>query len=238
MTNPLTQRATLAPLALLIDDVGSTVNFSCRKGRWPVSSELTIVVSPHAMSALDIVGDHTVFTHGSVIGADTADALASCSLVLNETNIASGFVRSVYVAGHSVLPERFRETLVKTRQTSLAELMAVRGRAPEDGNPVLEQLTDPMVWNATAHVHGGVSATALELVAHAAMAAQRPDVQFRTGSLRVNFLSPLIAGPRCRYTGTAVRVGSTVAIADSWAEGDDGKVAVVARLTAYADREV
>jgi uncharacterized protein (TIGR00369 family) len=238
MTNPLTQRATLAPLALLTDDVGSTVNFSCRQGRWPVSSELMMAVGPDAMSALDDEGDLTVVAHGSVIGASSTDALASCSLALDETTIASAFVRSVYVAGDAVLPERPRETLVKTVQTSLAELMAVRGLAPEDGNPVLGQLSDPMVWNATAHVHGGVSATALELVAHAAMADQRPDLRFRTGSLRVNFLSPLMAGSRCRYTGTAVRVGSTMAIADGWAEGDDGKVAVVARLTAYADREV
>lgn len=235
MTNPLTQRSTLAPLALLVDDIGTTVGFSCRRGRWPVSGELTMAVSPNALNEL-AGGDGTVVAHGGLVGKPCAtDALARCEIRAGESTIASAFLHTVYVAGDAVVPDRPHETLTKTDKTTLADLLAVCGREPEGDEFVLGQMSDPMIWNATEHVHGGISATALELVAHGAIANARPNNMFRTGSLRVNFLRPLTPGDTCRYAGRVNKVGSRVALADARAIGADGKVAVVAQLTAYAD---
>ena len=49
----------------------------------------------------------------------------------------------------------------------------------------------------------------------------------------MNFLRPFVAGARSRYEGTVVRVGRNSAIGDAQAVGDDGKVAIMARITGY-----
>jgi uncharacterized protein (TIGR00369 family) len=82
-------------------------------------------------------------------------------------------------------------------------------------------------------VHGGVSAAALELVASAAVNAGRAEHPLQTASLRVNYLRQFRAGGESRYEGTALRVGRSSGVADAKAIGDDGKVALLARLTAY-----
>ena len=55
----------------------------------------------------------------------------------------------------------------------------------------------------------------------------------QTGSIRVNFLRPFIAGAQSVYEATALRIGRTSAVGDARAVGDDGKVAVIARVTGY-----
>lgn len=55
----------------------------------------------------------------------------------------------------------------------------------------------------------------------------------RTASIRVNFLRPFLAGSQSRYEGTALRIGKNSAIGDAQAVGDDGKVAILARITGY-----
>ncbi|MFB1298525.1 PaaI family thioesterase [Mycobacterium sp. pW049] len=235
MHDPFRGSPTLAPLALLVDDIGSTVNFSRRQGRWPVTSELALTLCPDASDVFERASVKEVRAQGYPSGGGKADVLAGSTVLVGETPIAAAVVRSVLVGGDAVAADRPAETLTRSADTSLAELLAVSVLAAEDGNSVLKQHSDPMIWNATETVHGGIAATALELVAHAAILTARPDVAYRTGSLRVNFLRPLVPGPGCRYVGTAVRVGTTTAIADAWAEGDDGKEAVVARLTAYAE---
>ena len=49
----------------------------------------------------------------------------------------------------------------------------------------------------------------------------------------MNFLRPVFAGERSRYEGTVVRVGRNSAIGDAQAVGDDGKAAIMARITGY-----
>jgi acyl-coenzyme A thioesterase PaaI-like protein len=57
-----------------------------------------------------------------------------------------------------------------------------------------------------------------------------------TASLRVNFLRQFCTfpdGPESRYVGTPLRVGRSSAVGEARAIGDDGEVAIIARLTAY-----
>ena len=103
---------------------------------------------------------------------------------------------------------------------------------PEDGTYLLAQRPDSLINNLIGIVHGGVSSTGLELVASAAINSGQPP-PLRTASIRVNFLRPFVAGARSRYEGTVVRVGRNSAIGDAQAVGDDGKVAIMARITGY-----
>jgi acyl-coenzyme A thioesterase PaaI-like protein len=49
----------------------------------------------------------------------------------------------------------------------------------------------------------------------------------------VNFVRRSFAGDQSRYGGTALRVGRRTGVAESKAIGADGKVAIIARMTAY-----
>lgn len=234
--NPFTEQPTLALLALLVDDVGSTVNFGCRRAGWPVTGELALEVGSDAMRAL-LDAEGPVLARANVLGASKTTALARCHLVAGPSLIATASVRSVYISGEGVAGDRPVETLLRTRATSLSDLMAVRADRDRESRPVLWQEPDPMICNAMSNVHGGIAATALEMVAHAAIANERPDRTYRTGSLHVSFLRPLVAGAECRYVSRALRAGTTMAVADASAIGDDGKTAVIARMTAYAEEE-
>jgi uncharacterized protein (TIGR00369 family) len=98
---------------------------------------------------------------------------------------------------------------------------------------VLKQHADPDLNNDIGIVHGGMAAAGLELAASAAINADRCAGLLQTASLRVNFVRPFMAGSTSRYIGTPLRVGRTTGIADAQAIGDDGKVALTARVTAY-----
>jgi uncharacterized protein (TIGR00369 family) len=98
---------------------------------------------------------------------------------------------------------------------------------------MLMQAADPVLNNSIGVVHGGVSAMGLELVGSAAVNADRDGDLLRTASLRVNFIRRFLGGAESRYTANALRVGRSSGIADAQAIGDDGKVAILARVTAY-----
>ena len=98
---------------------------------------------------------------------------------------------------------------------------------------MLAQRVDHNLNNDIDIVHGGVAAAGLELAASAAVNQDRTDDLLQTASLRVNFLRPFFAGSKSRYEGTPLRVGRKTAVGDAQAIGDDGKVAITARVTAY-----
>jgi acyl-coenzyme A thioesterase PaaI-like protein len=74
---------------------------------------------------------------------------------------------------------------------------------------------------------------ALAQLGSAAVNENRDDRPLNTASLRVNFLRQFRSGPESRYVGTPLRVGRSSGVAESRAIGDDGEVAIIARLTAY-----
>jgi acyl-coenzyme A thioesterase PaaI-like protein len=74
---------------------------------------------------------------------------------------------------------------------------------------------------------------ALELMASAAVSAGGDGRPLSTASVRVNFVRQFRGRPESLYVGTALRVGRSSGIADARAVGDDGAVAILARVTAY-----
>lgn len=234
LTNPFTGAPSVAPLAILVDDVAGRVNYFRRgRGEWTVSSELTVDLAPGAVEIILSDPEEPVLASARPVGPAGATLLSVCTLTHGGTVIGGGTVHTVPIGGGPDEPAgRGEDPLVRTPATTLAELMAAQPLPVEDGTHRLRQLPDPMINNLIGIVHGGVSSAGLEVVAAAAVNHDQ-DVPLQTASIRVNFLRPFVAGAQSRYDGTALRVGRTSAVGDARAVGDDGKVAVIARVTAY-----
>lgn len=234
MRNPFTGLPTVAGLAILVDDVAGRVNYYRRgRGVWTVSSELTVEMSPGAVEHLLDAPDEPVIAHARPLGPAGATLLSICTLTHGGTVIGGGTVRTMPLAGGPDGPlDRGADSVVRTPQTTLAQLMSVEPLPVRDGVHRLRQHPDPMINNLIGIVHGGVSSAGLELAAAAAFNHEQA-VPFRTASIRINFLRPFVAGAQSVYEATALRIGRTSAIADAAAIGDDGKAAVLARVTGY-----
>lgn len=226
--NPFTGAPTLGPLAILVDAAAGIVNHNRRRGgQWTVSSELSMELTLDEVSELD----GPVLATAHALGPSGATSLGVCTLTYGGTVIGGGTVRSFFIDADDVVPQYRPETLQRSASTTFADLMAAHVRAGDDS--VLSQRIDPNLNNDMGIVHGGVAATGLELAASAAINRDRSDAPLQTASLRVNFLRPFFAGTESRYVGTPLRVGRGSAVGDAQAIGDDGKVALTARVTAY-----
>jgi uncharacterized protein (TIGR00369 family) len=227
--NPFTGAPTIGPLAILVDAAAGIVNhYRRRPGQWTVSSELSMDVSLDGIGDLDgpvLATAHALSPLGST-------SLGICTLSYDGTVIGGGTVRAFFVNAEARSSEWPSETLALTAETSIADRMAVAVQRDAVGH-VLMQGIDPNLNNEIDIVHGGVASAGLEFAASAAVNAGRADTPLQTASLRVNFMRPFIAGANSRYVGTSLRVGRNTAIGDAQAIGDDGKVALTARVTAY-----
>ena len=234
MLNPFTSQPSVAGLAILVDDVAGRVNFyRCGRGQWTVSSELTVEITPGALASVLAAPDEPVIASARPLGPAGATLLSVCTLTHQGTVIGGGTVHTVPLSGGPQEPERRGDDpLVRTADTTLAELMAAEPMPGEDGTYRLRQHPDPMINNLIGIVHGGVSSAGLEVVAAAAI-NHGQDKPLQTASIRVNFLRPFTAGAESAYEATALRIGRTSAVGDARAVGDDGKVAVIARVTGY-----
>lgn len=227
--NPFTGAPTVGPLAILVDAAAGIVNHYRRPpGHWTVSSELSMDVSLDGLAHLD----GPVLATAHALGPMGTTSLGVCTLTYHGTVIGTGTVRSFFVAAASRILEWPPETMDLSDETPIADRMAVHVE-PDGVGHVLSQRVDPCLNNDIGFVHGGVAAAALEFAAAAAINEGRADAPLQTASLRVNFLRPFIAGANTRYEGTALRVGRNTAVGDAQAVGDDGKVALTARATAY-----
>jgi uncharacterized protein (TIGR00369 family) len=227
--NPFTGAPTVGPLAILVDAAAGIVNhYRRRPGQWTVSSELSMDLS------LDGVGDldGPVLATAHAFGPLGGTSLGTCTLSYRGTVIGGGTVRSFFIDADDVVPQQRPETLRRSAERTFAELMAVHVR-DGDSASVLAQRVDRNLNNDIDIVHGGVAAAGLELAASAAVNRDRSDGRLKTASLRVNFLRPFFAGANSRYEGTPLRVGRNTGVGDGQAIGDDGKVAITARITAY-----
>jgi uncharacterized protein (TIGR00369 family) len=227
--NPFSGAPTVGPLAILVDAAAGIVNhYRRRPGQWTVSSELSMDLS------LDGVGDldGPVLATAHALGPLGATSLGICTLTYGDNVIGGGTVRSFFIDADAVVPQYRSETLRRSAETTFADLMAAHV-ADSSAVTVLAQRVDRNLNNDIHIVHGGVAAAGLELAASAAINRGRSDGLLQTASVRVNFLRPFFAGVDSRYVGTPLRVGRNTAVGDAQAIGDDGKVAITARVTAY-----
>jgi uncharacterized protein (TIGR00369 family) len=232
LRNPFTGAPAVGPLAILVDAAAGLVNhYRRRTDQWTVSSELSVDLSPNGIESMEDIGSPVVASARAVGSAGTMP-LSICTLTCGDTVIGTGTVRSVFIPADGEIAKRLPQRLLDSAAT-LADLMAVRIQEVEDGSRVLDQHVDPDLNNDIGIVHGGIAAAGLELAASAAVNHDPSAGLLQTASLRVNFVRPFFAGNTSRYVGTPLRVGRTTGIADAQAIGDDGKVALNARVTAY-----
>jgi uncharacterized protein (TIGR00369 family) len=234
LINPVTGAPSLGPLAMLADHVGGLINHH-RRGdhEWTVSSELSLELAPDAAAAVAAAGDATVLGISRPLSGKHATAVGECEFLLEGTVIGSGTVRSFYIDSPGEFAESPDREGDMDEKFGLVEMMAVDAPRVDGDSVVLPQRVDRVINNSIDIVHGGIASTGLEIVASAALNAGRTDDALTTASLRVNFLRQFIAGGESRYVGTALRVGRRSGVADAQAIGADGKVAIIARLTAY-----
>ncbi|TVX91499.1 PaaI family thioesterase [Mycolicibacterium porcinum] len=233
LLNPLTQAPTLAPLAMLVDHVGGLANHY-RRGddEWTVSSELAIELTPHALELALAAPEVPVVATAAPFGPKGTGSLSLSELTHGDQVIGTATVRSfhIHTPGHVVVwPSDSTEG---TPPATLKDRMSVEVAETGGRAAVLRQLPDPVINNSIGVVHGGISATALELVGSAAL-SDGTGTPWRTASLRVNYLRQFRGGDESRYEARALRTGRSSGVADAQAIGDDGAVALVARLTAY-----
>jgi len=233
LVNPVTGTPTAGPLAVLVDHASGLVNHYRRADdEWTVSSELSLELTPTALTVIAAKPDVAVVATGRPVGTRGTSAFGVCELTIDDDVIGIGTVRSVYVTHPGEFPQEWPPPVDGPRPTELAEIMALRTGAGE-GASVIHQLPNPVLNNSLAIMHGGVAAAGLELAAGAALNADDPERPLNCASLRVNFLRQFISGDQSRYVGMALRVGRRSGVADAQAIGADGQVALVARVTAY-----
>ncbi|OBI84601.1 PaaI family thioesterase [Mycobacterium sp. E740] len=234
MVNPLTGAPTIAPLALLVDHACGLVNHRRRgAGEWTVSSELSLEADPDTAEIVAAAADVPVVATARPFGNKGDVSLATCELAHRGNLLATATVRSFYIRTPGDVPPFPDGPTGPPPPGTLGERMAVRIAESAGAGPVLLQDEDPVLNNLIGIVHGGVSAMALELVASAALNADRTEAPLRTSSLHVNFMRPFHGGIESRYAGTTLRVGRSTGVAEAKAVGPGGEVAIVARLTAY-----
>lgn len=147
--------------------------------------------------------------------------------------VGTGTVRSYFIQAPAHLAEWPAADDSIGPTVGLAAMMATGDPRLDGDTHVLPQGSDPALNNSIDVVHGGIASAGLEVVASAAVNSGRADDTLTTASLRVNFLRQFFAGGESRYVGTALRVGRRSGVADAQAIGSDGRVAIIARLTAY-----
>jgi uncharacterized protein (TIGR00369 family) len=235
LVNPVTGLPTLATVAMLVDHAGGFLNHGRRRpDEWTVTSELSLELAPDAAVLIATDPDASVLAKGRSLGPKNGSALATCELTLRDKLLGTASVRSFYISAPANSPTEWPEC--ETENQLAATLPERMGLQVGEGGPssaVLVQTPDPVLNSSMGIVHGGISAAALELVASAALNTVRKDTPLNTASLRVNYLRPFRGGPQSRYVGTVLRAGRGSGVAEAQAIGDDGVVALIARLTAY-----
>ncbi len=235
LVNPVTGVPTVGPLAVLVDHAAGLVNHYRREAdEWTVSSELTLEITP---PALTVIAEHpgvAVVATARPVGTRGSNALGMCEITLGDAVIGTGTVRSVYVGHPGEFPQEWPPPVDGPRPTELTEIMALHVDYADDGAPVIHQRGNSVLNNSLGIVHGGVSAAGLELAASAELNADRVGEPLHTASLRVNYLRQFLSGSDSRYAATALRVGRRSGVAEAQAVGADGEVALIARVTAYS----
>lgn len=232
LCNPFSGQASVAPLAVLVDAACGTVNHMRFQGHsWTVSSELRIELAP----TFDPDSVDLVTARAKSCGSSSQTALAMCSLHSGGRIVGSASVRSFAIpAGERrQLDESSQNGVTRPTAASFADLMSLSGRYVDPDAAVLTQSGNPSLNNAIGIVHGGVAAAGLELACASALNVGQ-DEPFRSVSIAVNFLRPLVTGEGvCTYAGSVLHRGRRTAVADASAMGYDGRTAAMCRVTAY-----
>ncbi|WP_319448777.1 MULTISPECIES: PaaI family thioesterase [unclassified Mycobacterium] len=236
LCNPVTGELSAGPLAVLVDFIGGLVNFHRRAvGEWTVSTELSLELSPDALSSIASAPQVPVVASGKPFGSKGSTSVSTCEIAHRDVVVGMGVVRSFFFTPVSDLPDDPDLRSSGKRPSDLRDIMALTVEPRAGDRAVIHQRRDGALNNPLGIVHGGVAAAGLELAASAALNPRGARAPMRTASLRVNFVREFLAGSGSRYEAHNVRVGRNSGVAEAQAIGADGSVALIARVTAYRD---
>lgn len=83
--------------------------------------------------------------------------------------------------------------------------------------------------NKLGVIHGGIQASAIDLVGNAAVST--PDAPMHTASMRINYFRPASVDHDLVFTAEVIRAGRSVAVTRVTSTGGDGRVCAVATVT-------
>ena len=127
LVNPVTGTPTAGPLAVLVDHASGLVNHYRRADdEWTVSSELSLELTPTALTVIAAKPDVAVVATGRPVGTRGTSAFGVCELTIDDDVIGIGTVRSVYVTHPGEFPQEWPPPVDGPRPTELAEIMALR----------------------------------------------------------------------------------------------------------------
>jgi len=218
-----------ATLGILVDDILGFTLWDHRGERTGlVTADLSVdFLTPTGWVGPELHADGRVVTvteDGGVGATEIRDA--------DGTLIATGTAWGNFVDGgadRSTGVVRPIATAGSIPAASASPLVRIGGRFDDTDGARLVVPPNPALANKLGVMHGGIQASAIDLVGNAAVST--PDAPMHTASMRINFLRPAPVDADVVFTAEVIRSGRSVAVARVTSTGGDGRVCAVATVT-------
>ena len=116
----------------------------------------------------------------------------------------------------------------------VAELIGFEVVSAGEGRCTMKLEAEERHANPMGTLHGGILCDVADgAMGMAFFTTLEPGESFTTLELKVNFLRPFHGGAEAHYRAKPAHVGRSSGVAEVQAVGSDGRVALLARLTAY-----
>ncbi|MDH6281269.1 PaaI family thioesterase [Prescottella agglutinans] len=218
-----------ATLGLLVDDILGFTLWDRRGERTGlVTADLSVdFITPTGWVGPELHADGRVVTvteDGGVSATEIRDS--------DGTLIATGTAWGNFVdagADRSTAVARPPVTAGTVPAPSASPLVRIGGRFEGGDGTRLIVPPNAALANKLGVMHGGIQASAIDLVGNAAVST--PDAPMHTASLRINYFRPAPVDSDVVFAAEVIRAGRSVAVARVTSTGCDGRVCAVATVT-------
>jgi len=218
-----------ATLGILVDDILGFTLWDHRGERTGlVTADLSVdFITPTGWVGSELHADGRVVTitaDGGVGATEIRDGAGTLiatgtawgNFVDGGADRSTGIVRPLATSG--AIPD-----------ASASPLVRIGGRFDDADGARLVVPPNPALANKLGVVHGGIQASAIDLVGNAALST--PDAPMHTASMRINYFRPAPVDADVVFTAEVIRAGRSVAVARVTSTGGDGRVCAVATVT-------
>ncbi|WP_433612877.1 PaaI family thioesterase [Prescottella agglutinans] len=218
-----------ATLGILVDDILGFTLWDRRGERTGlVTADLSVdFITPTGWVGPELHADGRVVTvteDGGVSATEIRDAAG--------TLIATGTAWGNFVDGGADRSTGIVRPLATTDTfpgPSASPLTRIGGRFDRGDRTRLVVPPNAALANKLGVMHGGIQASAIDLVGNAAVST--PDAPMHTASMRINYFRPASVDTDVVFTAEVIRAGRSVAVARVTSTGGDGRVCSVATVT-------
>ncbi|WP_430332417.1 PaaI family thioesterase [Rhodococcus sp. ACT016] len=218
-----------ATLGILVDDILGFTLWDHRGARTGlVTADLSVdFITPTGWIGPEVRADGRVVTITEDGGVGATEIRDSAG-----TLVATGTAWGNFVDGSAdrstgiVRPLADADTMPAASASPLTRLGGRLDRA--DGVRLVVPPNSALA-NKLGVMHGGIQASAIDLVGNAALST--PDAPMHTASMRINYFRPAPVDVDVVFTAEVIRAGRSVAVARVTSTGADGRVCAVATVT-------